>query len=269
MQLLISSYLFFIGLACGSFALVLVDRMKSHRNWVTGRSECEHCHHVLHVKDLVPLFSWIAQRGKCRYCSKKLSSAYPLVELMTAIVFVASYIYFPYELSGVGIVLLVLWLLCVVIGVALFVFDIRWFLLPTKLVYGMAAFALAHRIVYMLMSQKPMADLYLELGLSLLIGAGFFLLLHVLSNGKWIGDGDVRLGLVIGLLAVGPIEAWLVICIASFIGVLAALKFVATRRNMMKAKIAFGPPLLAAIFIVYMWGSALIAWYSNNFLYLQ
>lgn len=269
MQLLIGSYLFIIGLACGSFALVLVDRMKTKRNWVSGRSECEYCHHVLHARDLVPLFSWIAQRGKCRYCSKKLSPSYPITELMTALVFAASYIFFPYELSGVGIVLFVLLLLCVVMGVALFVFDVRWFLLPTKIVYSMAVIALAHRLVYIATSNESLSELFFELCLSLCVGAGFFLLLHVISRGRWIGDGDVRLGVVIGLLVVGPIEAWLVICIASLLGVVAALFLVKKDKSIMKAKIPYGPTLLFALFVVYLWGDKMIQWYSDTFLYLQ
>ncbi len=147
MDILIGIYIFVIGLCFGSFALAMTDRMKAKKDWVKGRSECDKCRHKLGLKDLVPLASWLSTGGKCRYCHKRLSKAYPLTELACGSAFVMSYIFVPYELDGYGLAVFGLWLLALVIMTSLIVFDLRWFLLPNKLVYPLQIIALIHWII--------------------------------------------------------------------------------------------------------------------------
>jgi prepilin signal peptidase PulO-like enzyme (type II secretory pathway) len=268
MEILLGSYLFLLGLIFGSFALVLTDRVKQKRDWVHGRSSCEFCKHTLSARDLVPLFSWLSTSGKCRYCKRRLSAAYPLTELGLGLAFVGSYAWWPFEFNTVGLVLFVLWLLGLVICCAMFVYDLRWYILPNKFVYPLAVVAGLHRCIIIFTNDVTISKDLLSLALSLLVSAGFFFVLHEYSKGKWIGDGDVRLGVAMGLFLPGPLEAWLAICIASLAGVVIATpKLVQSHKNL-KMKLPFGPLLLLGLFASYLFAESVLHWYTTTFLYL-
>lgn len=83
--------LILLGLCLGSFVNALVWRLHENKDFVKGRSQCINCGHVLAARDLVPLFSWLTLGGKCRYCRRKVSVQYPLIELVGAAVFALSY----------------------------------------------------------------------------------------------------------------------------------------------------------------------------------
>lgn len=269
MFLLITIYLFLLGLAFGSFALAMVDRMKAKKDWVRGRSQCDSCKHSLKPIDLIPVYSWVSKRGKCRYCSVKLSPAYPAVELLGGAVFVLSFVFYPYELSGFNFVLFGLWYLALVIMLALTVFDVRWYLLPNKLVYPLTMVAFVHRIIFTINNDLISFSYLLNLGLTLFISCGVFYLLHIVSSGKWIGDGDVRLGVAMGLFLNGPVEAWLAIFIASIIGVIiGVIMMIKSGKKTLSMKLPYGPMLMAGLIISYLFSSGLIAWYSKTFLFL-
>ena len=270
MFIIVTLYLFFIGLCFGSFALAMVDRMKSGKDWVKGRSQCDNCERVLQPKDLVPLFSWLSTRGRCRYCKKKLSATYPLTELFSGVAFLLSYLYWPFTLSDfVSIAMFVLWLCAIIVMVALFLFDIRWFLLPNKLVRPLIGLGILWMTLDII-NQGLSASIVINYVLAVLVGAGVFLLLFVMSKGKWIGDGDIRLGVAIGLFAGSPLEAWFCIFLASVIGVLASIPLVLkTKKNKrLKLKIPFGPVLIIALYLTVLFGSQIIDWYRINILYL-
>lgn len=270
MENMVSIYLFIVGLAFGSFALAMVDRMHAKKNWVSDRSKCEFCGHVLAPKDLVPVVSWLSTAGKCRYCNKKLSKSYPITEIITGLAFVLSYIYWPVELEGFySIAQFVVWLVAIVLMTALFVFDIRWFLLPNKLVYPLIG---AGFIWFLLeIGRVGISSGYIvSVLLAILVSAGIFGLLLVVSSGKWIGDGDVRLGVAIGLFVGSAWNAWLVLFLASTIGIIVSLPLIfKTKGNKkLKLKIPFGPLLIVALFVVVLFGNQTIEWYGTEILYL-
>ncbi len=247
---------------------MLADRVKQKRDWVKGRSACEFCKHTLSAKDLVPLFSWVSTAGKCRYCKKKLSAAYPLTELGLGLAFAGSYVWWPFQLDSLGIVLLALWLMGLVISAAMFVYDLRWYVLPNKFVRPLILMAGLQRVIVIFTDDVSLTKNFSALLLSLLVGAGVFFAIHEYSKGKWIGDGDVRLGVAMGLFLPGPFEAWLAICIASALGVMIALpKLVQSRKNL-RMKLPFGPLLLVGLYCSYLFGSLVYQWYTATFLYL-
>ncbi len=268
MQTAISIYLFIIGLCFGSFALAMVDRMKAKKDWVKGRSKCDFCKHKLSVIDLIPILSWLSTAGKCRYCKKKLSVFYPLVELFTGLAFLFSYLYFPYEISGLALSLFVIWLFGLVLMSALIVFDIRWYLLPNKLVYPLIYTALAYRIISYFVNTQGLIEAITATILSLLVSAGLFWFLHVVSDGKWIGDGDVRLGVAIGLFLANPFLAWLCLFFASMLGLILALPMLIHSKKKLKLKIPFGPFLILGLYFSFLFGQSLLDWYTSTFLYL-
>src|SRR5690606_32843562 len=102
----------------------------------TDRSRCLHCGHTLAWYDLVPLVSWLVQRGKCRYCGVSIGFFEPLMEVGVALVFVLSYLLWPAPLSSVlDISLFILWLVSVVLLAVLFAYDAKWFLLPDIIMF--------------------------------------------------------------------------------------------------------------------------------------
>lgn len=270
MTILVGSYLFIAGLIFGSFVLAMVDRMKSGKDWVRGRSECDKCKNKLQPIDLIPLFSWLSMGGKCRYCKVKLTRIYPLTELTVGFAFLISYIFWPYELTGINSILaFAIWLCAVVLMSGLFLFDVRWFLLPNKLVRPLIALGLVWATLD-IFKQGLSSSILIDYGLAIAVSAGLFLLMFVISKGAWIGDGDIRLGVAIGLFVGGPLEAWLVIFLASVLGVVFSLPLVfkSKKSKRLKLKIPFGPMLIIALYITVLFGTEIIDWYKATILYL-
>jgi len=269
MNTILAIYSFVVGLAFGSFALAMVDRMKAKKTWIHGRSKCDHCKHVLSPRDLIPVFSWVIQGGKCQYCKKKLSSYYPLVELGSGFVFLFSYLFLPYEIEGLFSVMFGLWLFSLVLMTALTVFDLRWYRLPNKIVYPLISVALIHRVVEFFAKDETLSEALLPTLLALIVGSGVFWLLFQISKGKWIGDGDYRLGVAIGLFLADPLVTWLAIFIASLIGLVFMLpSILGSKKNKLKLKVPFGPFLILGLYFCYLFGEKIIDWYLETFLFL-
>jgi leader peptidase (prepilin peptidase)/N-methyltransferase len=266
-MLFISVILAFLGLCLGSFVNALVWRLHEHKDWVKARSQCTHCGHVLASSDLLPVLSWVYLRGKCRYCGKRISWQYPAVELAAAVVFVASYIYWPGSLSDSGnLALFVAWLAASVGLLALALYDLKWMLLPNRLIYPTLAVAVLGNIAYLLSSTPNKAHFLLSWLASIIVASGVFLTLYIISQGRWIGFGDVRLGLVTGTLIHSPGKSLLMIFLASLIGTILALPLLASGKKALGAKLPYGPFLIVASFICVVWGDSLIDWYKKLFL---
>lgn len=259
-----------LGLCLGSFINAYVWRMHSKTKsgklanlsiW-HGRSMCPNCRHLLGAKDLVPIFSWLFLKGKCRYCKKPISFQYPLVELLTALLFSFSYIHWPYLFNSEGTTLFIFWLIFITGFMVLTIYDLRWRILPNKIVVPLIFLALLQ-----LFSQL----IFFNAGLSLILGtfwgllfsAGLFYFIFVISNGKWIGGGDVKLAIVLGLLLGGPMKAILMVFLASLIGSCISIFLISTKKLRRNSLIAFGPLLIAATVITYLFGTNIIVWYKS------
>lgn len=226
-----------------------------------GRSMCTHCGHELAAKDLVPVLSWLWLRGQCRYCQKPIGWQYPVVELATGVLFAVSYAVWPHQLHGLGLVQFVAWLVFAVAFVALTVYDLRWMLLPDRIVYPLIALAALLTCVGALWTGK-WADLYEPL-LGGAIIFGLFWGLFQLSKGNWIGGGDVKLALVLGMLAGTPFRALLVLFLASLLGTLGSLPVMLHSKRALALRVPFGPYLLLATTIVVLFGDHISAWYQR------
>jgi prepilin signal peptidase PulO-like enzyme (type II secretory pathway) len=252
--------LILLGLVLGSFVNALVWRLHKQKDWVTGRSECTHCHHELGPLDLVPVFSWIFLRGKCRYCHKKIEDS-PLVELALPALFVLSYVYWPMELAGRGLFEFVVWLVFLVGFMALTVYDLRWFLLPNKIVFPLIGLAIG-QVLAAVAYDMDLRPLLLALCGAVVV-AGIFYALFRVSNGTWIGGGDVKLGIVLGLLAGGLVEGFLLLFVASVAGMIAALPMILQGKANRKTQLPFGPFLILALIVVRLFGADIIDWYTG------
>lgn len=248
------------GLLFGSFINALVWRLHERKNWVSDRSECPHCHHKLSALDLIPVLSWVFLRGKCRYCRKPIPDS-PLVELAVPALFVLSYHFWPEALQGAGWFAFICWLVFVVGFVALAVYDFKWFLLPNVIVFplmGLAAILVVGRLVL---------GGTLDQALGSLAGAaviwGLFYFIFYISKGEWIGFGDVKLAVILGVLAGGILPALILLFLASFIGIIVSLPMVIAGKAGRKSHVPFGPMLIAATVIVVLFGGNIADWYSN------
>lgn len=231
-----------------------------------GRSMCLSCGHELAGKDLIPVVSWLYLRGKCRYCGARIPDT-PVAELMVPTLFVASYAWWPYSLqAGLNKALLVVWLACVVAFVALALYDIRWFMLPDRVVFPLIALSMLFVVLRALVVDNPVSYIG-GAALGVLILAGLFFALHHFSNGQWIGFGDVKLAVALGLLAGTGINALMLLLFASIFGVAAGLPGLLRHKLGMASKIPFGPFLLLAGFVVVLWGGTISSWYLNSFIY--
>lgn len=269
-----------LGLCFGSFVNALVWRLHSQdgskskkaktkaskdMSIISGRSMCTHCKHPLAAKDLVPVVSWLMQGGKCRYCHKKIEDS-PLTELATALLFVFSYTYWPYgfsDPSNRGVVLFTIWLVFLVGFMAMVVYDLRWYLLPNKLVYPLLGLALIQVLLVATVFHGD-ANSLREAFFGLLVGGGIFYLLFQISGGKWIGGGDVKLGAVIGLIVGGPLASLLLLFTASCLGSLTAIPMLLAGKAKRDTRLPFGPFLITATIIVYLFGASMIGWYKRQ-----
>jgi len=229
-----------------------------------GRSMCTHCHHELAGKDLVPLFSWLWLQGKCRYCGAPIGWQYPVVEAVTAGLFVASYIWWPDQLTGIAVQQFVVWLGFVTMFVALAVYDLRWYLLPNRIVYPLNIIAVIEVLIVAL-NKHNLGALWEPLAGALII-SGLFYLLFQLSAGKWIGGGDVKLAITLGLWAGTPLKACLVLFFASLIGTVVSVPIALRAKQGLKLRVPFGPFLLAATFLTVLFGTGVINWYIDRLL---
>jgi leader peptidase (prepilin peptidase)/N-methyltransferase len=270
-------FLVLLGLCLGSFVNALVWRLHEQSQTknakklrelsvLHGRSVCPHCNHQLKAIDLIPVLSWLSLKGKCRYCKKAISRQYPLVELLTAGLLVLSYVVWPYTLqgwSGPEIAIFGLWTAILTGFVALTVYDLRWYTLPNKIVFPLTALGVA--FVGLLAITYQDINIVGEAILGMGVIFGLFYLLFQVSKEKWIGGGDVKLAVLLGLLAGGFMEVLLLLFLASVCGTLYSviLATLGKQKLSRKLQIPFGPFLIAATIIVVLFGLDIINWYSD------
>lgn len=264
-----------LGLAFGSFVNALVWRVheqdkgqrtkgKKDLSILNGRSMCPHCHHMLAWYDLVPVLSWIMLKGRCRYCSKPISWQYPLVELAGAVIFVLSYLLWPGGVHAAGDwVLFVTWLATSVGLLALLVYDALWMILPNRIVYPTAAIAAAGRLIFLIGFEEHKGHGFLVWAGSVAVASGIFWLLFVLSSGRWIGFGDVRLGLITGTVLSSPSKSFLMILLGSILGTLFIIPGLLTGQKTVASKLPFGPFLIAGCAIALLLGGDILDWYQR------
>jgi prepilin signal peptidase PulO-like enzyme (type II secretory pathway) len=276
-MIIILTWLVVAGLCLGSFVNAAVWRIHEQSiesekkrpskkyllrlSILRGRSMCSNCHHVLAPKDLVPVLSWLYLKGKCRYCASPIPDT-PFAEIATAALFVASYLYWPNALHGVQIVILLLWLVILVGLMILVLYDLRWLLLPNRVVYPLFVIAIIETVCQISTSTRVTGAL-INVALALLIGGGLFYVLFQVSGGKWIGGGDVKLGWLLGLLVGTPARSVLFIFIAAISGSLVSVPLLVSGKLRRSSVIPFGPFLILGAIIVQLFGVPILNWYEH------
>jgi prepilin signal peptidase PulO-like enzyme (type II secretory pathway) len=278
---MIIAALILFGLVFGSFVNALVWRVheqeheshkkKPNKAYLTklsvskGRSMCPDCKHELAAKDLIPVASWLSTGGKCRYCRKPISKQYPAVELATAAVFVISYVWWPVDFDDAQKAIFVVWLMVLTGLMALLVYDARWKLLPNRIMYPLGWIAGILAMLTIASADRPLRA-FVDVVLAVVVGGGIFYVLFQVSNGKWIGGGDVKLGWLLGLVVGTPGKALLFIFAASLLGTVYSLPLIASNKLKRDSTIPFGPFLIAGAFLVALFGQDFLNWYNDTFL---
>ena len=244
------------------------DQLKSlmGRKQSQDRSQCLSCGQVLRAVDLVPLFSWASSGGRCRYCGHRIGLFEPIMEIVTAVLFASSYWLWPFGFATPSaVVLFVLWLLIVVVLVMLAAYDIKWQLLPDVLNFGFMALALVFVAIRFIMD--PSLNILSVLGAVGML-AGVYGFIYIISRGAWIGLGDVKLGVGLGLLLGDWSLAFFALFLANLIGCIIVIPAVVTRKLGGGSRIAFGPLLVVGTMIAFWWGSSMLEWFFKQTLFL-
>ena len=241
------------GLMWGSFLSVVIWRVDDLRSIIVGRSKCPHCEQKIKWYDLVPLISYGILRGRCRQCGAKISSLYPTIELISAVV-----AFLVYQKFGLSWEALIVWLIISTMVVTLG-YDAIHMLVVDQVVW----IGIVLVVVYQLVAKTPDTSwlaMGSTLGYGLLIGLGLPLLLVLMGRGKWMGEGDVMLGAMIGLF-VGYPNIIVAYVIAFITGALFGISLLIAARKNLKDAVAFGPFLVLGSIVAFFYGRQLIDWY--------
>ncbi|WP_399631840.1 prepilin peptidase [Sporosarcina sp. SG10008] len=250
MTIVITSLFFIYGIVFGSFFNVVGLRVPKKESIVSPPSHCTTCDRKLGVLDLVPVFSYIFLKGKCRRCGSKISPIYPFMEFVTGVLFALSF--YMLGFSSELVVAILFMSLLVVITVS----DIAYMLIPNKVLLPFAIVLIGLRLIIPL---EPWWDSFL----GAIVGFGVLYLIAIVSKGG-MGGGDIKLFFVIGLV-LGTTNTLVTLFLAAFIGSIVGLIVLKRTGQGRKTPIPFGPSIAVAAVISYFWGADFVAWYGNLF----
>lgn len=274
---------FVFGLIIGSFLncviyrlelkeIFLNNKQREKTSFWRGRSFCPHCQQILAWYDLVPIFSFIFLRGKCRYCQQKISWQYPLVEIATGFLFWLIFLLqfdlilqtdFAFNQAVFNYLNLFYYWLIAAFLVVIFVFDLKHYLIPDQVIYPAIIMAGIYSLQFLFSSEF---SIFLSLLLSGLGAAAFFLSIVLLSRGRWLGVGDIKLAFLMGLLLGWP-AILAALLLAFYIGAIIGLGLIFSGRKKIKSEIPFGPFLAVGTLLVLFWGEELVSWYQGLLLF--
>jgi len=235
-----------LGVAIGSFLNVCIDRLPIGESLLFPASHCGSCHHRLAVKDLIPVFSYLWLRGRCRYCQAAIPRRLLWMESGTGALFA-----FLYWHCGLSIELAVTAFYCCLF-IILMVIDLEHGLILNKIVYPSLAIAL---LINVFLPQPGVAQAAIGGG----IGLGLFLLIVLISRGG-MGWGDVKLATLIGLVTGFPLVFVALFLAVIFGGLVAGLLLLLKIRKR-KEGIPFAPFLSLATIVTLLFGTNLLNWY--------
>ena len=273
---------FLLGLVLGSFVLVLAERSLTKKSF-WGRSYCPHCKKNLRWYDLFPVLSYIFLRGKCRYCKKGIGIEYLIVEVVMGVLIGYLFVLNPkiipelfYKTFFIGVL------------ISLFITDLKKMLIPDRIIFpslmigfvlslGITIYKISYLYSYLSQNQigkyllPPYSDYFYRHALSaaypfltgilmaVVIG-GFFWGLIIITKGKGMGGGDVKLGAFIGLMLGFP-QSLIAIFLSFILGASFSLFLIAFKKKHFGQSIPFGPFLVLGSLIVLFWGNQIFDWY--------
>ncbi len=257
------TFIFIVGVCIGSFLNVCMYRLPRHISLISPRSKCPNCSHLIEWYFNIPLLSFFLLKGRCHYCQNYIAWRYPLVELLTAILWIFVYdlslktiapfwFFFFFSLFLFGLI------------VATFI-DLEFFLIPDAIsLGGIPVGILAATLIPSLMGkasafQGAIASLFSSLLAGLLLWVIAFLGKTFLKK-EAMGMGDIKLIALIGAF-LGIEKACLALFFGSVIGSVIGILLILKGNAQWKSKIPFGPYLAAGALIALFFGDAFLMWY--------
>ncbi|MGC9046630.1 MAG: prepilin peptidase [Minisyncoccia bacterium] len=278
-------YLFVFGLIIGSFLNVVVWRFDINNhifslNKLKGRSHCPYCGKTLQWYELIPIISFIIQKGKCLSCKHQLSWQYPIIEIITGIIFVIVPFYFNkfYIFNPFKNELIILWLLIFIFWLLVSAIDFKKMIIPNDLnfllllsgiilnlfLYFSKSNFINNSFVNGYSFMFSFSNSFLVNRLLGLLPAFFLLILFMLSKGNWIGFGDVKLMISSGLILGWP-DSFIGILLAFIIGGLIGIILLVFGNKNLKSMIPFGPILILGMIITIFFGVDILKFYFLTF----
>lgn len=248
MEILVMLFFAILGLLIGSFLNVCIYRIPREEEIVYTPSHCMHCNTRIKWYDLIPVFSFLVLKGRCRSCGKTLSLQYPLIELVNGLVYGG--IFWLYGMQIETLLFSALFSILLVISLI----DLRHYIIPNGLVVAIIALGLIHLILNY--------ERWLDYVIGFFAVSVVLLLMAIITRGS-MGGGDIKLMAAAGLL-LGWELILLALMIGSIIGSVVGLTLMAMKIITRKQMIPFGPFLSAGIFIAALFGHDIFIWYFNT-----
>ena len=227
-----------LGLVMGSFYNVIAYRLSNEESILLPGSYCVHCNHDLRWVDLIPLFSFLMTRGKCRYCNESISFIYPFSELFTAAIFVLCYLVFGLDLAI--FIPLVMGSVLVIVVIS----DFKYLIIPDQVTIVASILVILYKLF-----DVGIVDTGFAIGYGLIAFLAMWGLKKIgdlIFRQESMGGGDIKLMFLIGLV-LGPLGAFISVILASFLAFpMAVMQVIRQNDNV----IAFGPFLILAAFIL-------------------
>lgn len=259
MEVWLVFFLFLFGLCVGSFLNVLIYRLP-HNLSIAGRSFCPKCRKKISWYDNIPILSFILLRGECRSCHSPISFYYPAIELVTGFLFVFTVFFFPdesikYQVLSIKYTMELIYYLFIVSALIMIFFtDLKHGIIPDKIIFSSIFISL----FYFLLIHNSLFMIHLLSAFGAFI---FFLLLFLITKGKGMGFGDVKLAFLMGIILGFP-KIIVALYIAFLTGALLSLILVLCRKKGLKDTVPFGPYLVLATLALFFFGDLI----SNFFL---
>lgn len=276
MDILFPIFLFIFGTIIGSFLNVVILRYEPGKAFLgkqlLGHSHCPRCGRALRWYELLPVFSYVIQLGKCRGCGKSISFQYPIIEIMSGFIMMSA----PF--MGLSMWLTVLWIAALFILLAASVIDFRHYVIPDGATITLAAIGVAMTVLEHLGLTGQIAVVqgsflggyaYIfsftqnviigHIAAAVALGSAFSLII-LLSRGKSMGWGDAKLAAAVGLMLGWP-DAILAIMIAFMIGAVAGISMMVLRMKKLKDALPFGPFIAVGVLMVVYFGYEIMVAY--------
>lgn|SRR5699024_7179345 len=242
---------FLLGLIFGSFFNVVGMRIPQKQPFVNTRSFCPQCSHQLKWYELIPVLSYILQRGKCSCCQENISLLYPAIELITGVLFAFCYIE-----TGLAPELLTA-LFFISMLMIILVSDIRYMLIPNKILLFFLPLFIIMRVI------QPLEPWWSPIA-GALTGVLILAVIILVSRGG-MGAGDMKLFGLLGIV-LGLEKTFLTLFLSCAIGAVIGLGLLLFKVIDRKQPVPFGPYIVAAAVVTYFYSDSLINWYFTGLL---
>ncbi|KOA21411.1 type 4 prepilin-like proteins leader peptide-processing enzyme [Clostridium homopropionicum DSM 5847] len=250
---MIELIVFLLGLSIGSFLNVCIYRIPRGESISFPPSHCTNCNKSIKAYDLVPVVSYIFLKGRCRYCGEKISIKYPLIELITGIVFVVIYIKYGLTIECLKFFFLVSFL--ILVGIIDYnSMDVYAVTIHSALICGLFFLGVN---MYMNLPVKT----YI---IGAIIGGGVIAIIIILFGG--MGWGDAEMCAFCGLY-IGVKLTLLMLFLSVNIGAIVAVTNILLKRKTRKDPMPLCPSIAFGTFICIIWGEKILTWYFNNLLF--